>query len=355
MTADTPWGLPQKRGFASDNQAPVHPQILKSIVDVNHGHAMSYGGDEVTEHCEKEFERLFGSGTFVFLVFNGTASNVVALRSCVQSHQSILASDCSHLQNDECGAPEYFTGSKIITVPTTLGKITLEALNSCWIRLGDQHYSQPKVLSITQPTEYGTVYTSEELRDLVQWAHDRKLKVHIDGARIANAVVHNQTDFVSHFRKVGVDIISFGGTKNGLAFGEAIVVFDKDLAQELRYLRKQSGQLPSKGRFVACQFLTYLKDDLWKEIATASLQSAQKLRKALESYPQIKITHPTESNAVFAMFPKKWIKPLRDCKFFYVWDEQTLESRLMTSWDTQDSDIEEFSKRIQELQAEDPA
>lgn len=337
------------RGFASDNQAGVHPKILEALALENTGHCMSYGGDPTTNHCERLFQDFFGADTFSFPVFNGTAANVLALRTLIPAHQSILCADVSHLNQDECGAPEFFTGAKLIPVPSAQGKLTIEALDAHWIRQGDQHYSQPGAISITQPTEYGTVYSVEELGQLVQWAKRKKLKVHIDGARIANAVVSANTNFKAMFRDTGVDAISFGGTKNGLMFGECVLVFNKDHEQALRYIRKQSGQLPSKSRFVAIQFATYWKDDLWRKIAQHSLSMAQQLRLELSQHSQIQITQPTQSNAVFAMIPDEWFKPLRETAYFYVWDEKTWECRFMTSWDTQLSDIEKFGSKILSL------
>lgn len=337
------------RGFGSDNHAGVHPRILESIATANVEHAPSYGTDRWTEEAIASFKKHFGPEAQVFFVFNGTAANVTALRVLAKPYQSVFCADVAHINVDECGAPEFLAGCKLIPLPSVNGKLTRAELDKAFIRRGDQHYSQTQVLSITQPTELGTTYSMEEMRELIQWAKEEKLYVHIDGARLANAAVYLGKSFKEFTTDLGVDVVSFGGTKNGLMMGEAVVILNKALAQDFKYIRKQTAQLPSKSRFIACQFQTYLKDDLWKQIASHSHQMALYLYERCLDIPGVKMREIPQSNAVFATIPSHWVKPLREYFFFYVWDENTFECRWMTSWDTQKSDIDDFVEKIKEL------
>ncbi|WP_413584273.1 threonine aldolase family protein [Bdellovibrio sp. HCB274] len=337
------------RGFGSDNHAGVHPRILDSLKEANVEHAPSYGTDEWTEDAARSFKSHFGSQAQVFFVFNGTAANVTALRAITRPWQSVLCADVAHINVDECGAPEQMGGFKLQPVPSVDGKISVEKLEQHFIRRGDQHFSQSAVLSITQPTELGTVYSLNELRELILWAKERKLHVHIDGARLANAAVSLQKSFQEITTDLGVDVVSFGGTKNGLMMGEAVIFLNKALAHDFKYVRKQSSQLPSKSRFIACQFIEYFKNDLWKEIAGNSLERARDLYHAVRDIPGVVVRNEPASNAVFAKIPSTWVKPLREKFFFYVWDENTFECRWMTSWDTQTEDIQNFANAIKEL------
>ncbi len=337
------------RGFGSDNHAGVHPRILESIATANVEHAPSYGTDRWTEEAIASFKKHFGPEAQVFFVFNGTAANVTALRVLAKPYQSVFCADVAHINVDECGAPEFLAGCKLIPLPSVNGKLTRAELDKAFIRRGDQHYSQTQVLSITQPTELGTTYSMEEMRELIQWAKEEKLYVHIDGARLANAAVYLGKSFKEFTTDLGVDVVSFGGTKNGLMMGEAVVILNKALAQDFKYIRKQTAQLPSKSRFIACQFQTYLKDDLWKQIASHSHQMALYLYERCLDIPGVKMREIPQSNAVFATIPSHWVKPLREYFFFYVWDENTFECRWMISWDTQKSDIDDFVEKIKEL------
>ncbi|MGZ3772204.1 MAG: threonine aldolase family protein [Pseudobdellovibrionaceae bacterium] len=338
-----------KRGFGSDNHAGIHPKIFDSLSLANITHAPSYGTDEWTEKAVSEFRRHFGPEAQVFFVFNGTAANVTALRAMTRPYQSVFCSDVAHINVDECGAPEQMAGCKLIPIPSVNGKISVADLEVAFVRRGDQHYSQTQVLSITQPTELGTVYSIDELNKLITWAKERKLYVHIDGARLANAAFYLNKPFKEFTTNLGVDVVSFGGTKNGLMMGEAVIFLNKNLAQDFKYIRKQSTQLPSKSRFIACQFQAYFENDLWKDIANHSHSMALYLYETLRAYPQISIREKPQSNAVFAKIPKHWFKTLRENYFFYVWDENTFECRLMTAWDTQKEDIDGFAKLIKEL------
>ncbi len=336
------------RGFGSDNHSGIHPEILQGIIDANQGHAPSYGTDSWSENAIEEFRHHFGSQAEVYFVFNGTAANVLSLRAGTRPYQAIFCSDVSHLHVDECGAPEFFTSCKLWALPSEHGKVSLEDLKKNLIRRGDQHFAQFSLLSLTQPTELGTLYSVNEIKEITDWCKQNKIHVHIDGARLANACVALDKTFKELTTDIGVDIVSFGGTKNGLMMGEAVVILNQNLAKDFVYLRKQSGQLPSKSRFIAAQFQAYFKNDLWKKIATHSLHQAQNLYNAVEGIDKVEVTHPVQSNAVFAKIPKSWVGPLKKEKFFYVWDENTFECRWMTSWDTTELEINNFVQKLKE-------
>lgn len=337
------------RGFGSDNHAGTHPQILQALLQANEGHVPSYGTDPVSRQAIEEIQKHFGSQALVFFVFNGTAANVTALRAITRPSQAILCSDVSHLHLDECGAPEFMTGCKLLTLPTENGKIRKESLEEALIRQGDQHYAQARVLSLTQPTELGTTYSLAELKSLIAWAKSHRLFVHIDGARLANAAFTLNCSFSELTTELGVDVVSFGGTKNGLMMGEVVIFLNRSLGEDFKYIRKQSAQLPSKSRFIAAQFLAYFQNNLWFEIARHSCQMAQYLYSQTQDLPQVRIREAPQSNAVFAKIPSAWVKPLREKFFFYVWDEKTFECRWMTSWDTQKDDIDQFVQALKEL------
>lgn len=335
-----------KRGFGSDNHSGIHPQLLKAIMDANVFHAPSYGTDEVSQRADLLFKKHFGEKVETFYVFNGTAANVLSLKCMMDSYNSVLVSQCSHLNVDECGAPEFFTGGKLIPLNHENGKLSLPEIKKALIRGGDQHFSQVKALSLTQPTEYGTVYSLSELKEICAFAKKNNLLIHMDGARFCNAVHELKISFKEMTTDLGIDVLSFGGTKNGFLFGEAIVILNPTLAKNFKYIRKQAAQLPSKTRFVAAQFERYLTDNLWSEIASHQCRMAELLYQNLKSISQVEVTQPRQSNAVFAKFPKPWLKALREHSFFYVWDEFSFECRLMTSWDTDENDIYDFIKCV---------
>lgn len=333
------------KGFGSDNHSGVHPELIKALMACNAGHAPSYGTDEWSEKAIRKFRQYFSENAEVFFVFNGTACNVLSLQFLMRRFESALCSENSHLHQDECAAPEFFAG-KLLLIPATQGKMKLEDLQHALIRKGDQHYSQARVVSLTQPTELGTCYSLQEIKEIVTWAHSQNLYVHIDGARLTNALIHLNCTFKQMTVDLGVDVVSFGGTKNGLMMGEAIVVLNPELAKkaknDLKFIRKQSAQLPSKTRFIASQFERYFENDLFLEIARHATSMAEKLFQNLSQVKGVQITCERQSNAVFAIFPKEWVKKLREHYFFYVWDEKTFECRLMTSWDTTETEIEAF-------------
>lgn len=334
------------KGFGSDNHSGVHPLLLQSILDCNSFHEPSYGTDSYSAKTDVLFKNLFHQDTEVHYVYNGTAANVLSLRCAMKRHETVLCSDISHLHLDECGSPEFFAG-KIQTLPTLNGKIIISEIENYLIRKGDQHYSQPRIISITQPTEVGTCYSIEEIKKISIIAQNHKMFLHIDGARLANSLFFLKTTFKKMLIETGVDIISMGGTKNGFAFGEAVIILNKTLQKDFKFIRKQSAQLPSKTRFIANQFWAYLNNDTYLKIAGHSVQMAEllylKLSDISKKHPELIITQKQQSNAVFVIIPKEIIKTIRSHFFFYVWNEKNYECRLMTSWDTTAKEIDDFS------------
>lgn len=334
------------KGFGSDNHAPVHPEILKQISEINSGHQPSYGTDPLTQEVHQIFKSHFGESAQVFFTFNGTATNVLALKAMCQSYQSVLCSDISHLNNDECGAPEVLSQVKLIPVPSLHGKINVDQLEKFLIRRGDQHYSQIKAVSITQPTEVGTLYSIKEIQEISEWCKKNRLLLHMDGARIGNAAYKLNKKFKEFTSDLGVDIVSFGGTKNGLMFGEALLILNPALGQEFKFYHKQFCQLPSKSRYIAAQFKAYFKNDLYLDIAKNSCDRALELYNKITSHKSlanfVSITQPVECNSVFVIIPQSWVKHLRKQHFFYVWNEHSFECRWMCSWDTHTEEIDSF-------------
>lgn len=333
--------------LGSDNHTAVHPRIMSAIAAVNIGCAPSYGTDSVTANAVQVFKRHFGDHIDVHFCFNGTAANVLALAPLFKPHHSILASEHAHINVDECSAPERHLGLKIIPIRNTNGKLTPEQLEPYIVRRGDQHFSQVRGVSITQPTELGTLYSLDEMAAISSFCKKHGLWFHVDGARFANAAERLCVSFETLTK--GVDVLSFGGTKNGLLFGEA-VLFLSDAARraaiDFPYIRKQLMQLPSKTRFIAAQFAEYLGTDLWLEIAKNACDRAGELSLGLSRDPRIQITQTVQSNAVFAIIDRPLMKLLRDAAFFYVWNEKTNECRLMTSWSTDTQQIEGFLRLL---------
>ena len=337
------------RGFASDNNAGVHPEILEAMIRCNEGHAVGYGDDEYTGRITDKINTLFGPGTESFFVFNGTAANVVGLRCLTQPWNSVICAETAHIQEDECGAPEFLTGCKLIPVEPENGKITVEIIRPHIRGIGFEHHSQPRVVSITQATELGTVYTLDEIRKIASYVHANDMLLHMDGARIANAAVSLGVSLKETSRDAGVDVLSFGGTKNGAMYGEAILFFTPGLTDAIKYIRKQSLQLASKMRYVAAQFDALLTDDLWKRNARHANRMARILAEKAGMIPGIRISRPVEANGVFAIIPERLVEPLKEQFFFYVWDESISEVRWMTSWDTTEEDITRFTDLIRTL------
>lgn len=338
-----------KRGFASDNNAGVHPVILNALSGVNEGHVIAYGDDPYTERAIKRMKKHFGEETGIFFVFIGTAANVLGLSSVTQSYHAIICPDTAHIHVDECGAPEKFSGCKLLTVSTPDGKLTVDMIAQHIHGIGFEHHVQPRVISITQSTELGTVYSIEEIRGIADFAHDNDMILHMDGARISNAAVALGCDFYELSGGAGVDVLSFGGTKNGMMYGEAVVFFNKTLCEDFKYRRKQGMQLSSKMRYIAAQFDAFLEHDLWKTNALHANLMAQKLFAAVKDIPGVEITQRVESNAVFAIIPSSIIPRLQKHYFFYVWDEDRSEVRWMCSFDTTENDIEGFVAKLKSM------
>jgi threonine aldolase len=338
-----------KRGFASDNNAGVHPRVMEALRAANEGHVVAYGDDAYTEAAVEKFREQFGEQVEVFFVFGGTGANVLGLSALTRPHNAVVCAESAHINVDECGAPERFTGCKLIDLPTPDGKLRPEQIEPLLARVGDQHHVQPRVVSVSQATEYGTVYTVEELKSLAEFAHTHDLLLHVDGARAANAAAHLNVSLRELTAGAGVDVLSFGGTKNGMMYGEAVVFFDPGLARGFEFVRKQGAQLPSKMRFITAQFGALLADDLWLRNAEHANRMAGFLASELKRIPQVRITQPVESNAVFAVIPPEHVGAIRERFFFYVWDEQASEVRLMCSFDTTEEDVRGLVKVVREF------
>ncbi len=338
-----------KRGFASDNNSGIHPEILNAISAANEGHAVGYGGDEITEKAIKRFKQEFGEQTDIYFVFNGTGANVLSLSTLTRSFHSFICAETAHIQVDECGAPEKFTGCKLLPVEVTRGKISPEGIAKYMHGFNFEHHSQPKIISISQVTELGTVYSVEEIKAITTLAHEYGLFVHMDGARLANAAVALDLPFRAFTVDAGIDVLSFGGTKNGMMMGEAVLFFNPELSEDAKYIRKQSMQLYSKMRFVSAQFLAYFENDLWKRNATHSNRMAQLLEQEVKKIPAIQLTQEVDANGVFAIVPPEIIPQLQEKYFFYMWDEHRSEVRWMTSFDTEEEDIFQFAALIKSL------
>lgn len=336
---------PPSCAFASDNAAGAHPAVLEALVAANHGHALAYGSDPWTARVEERFRDLFGPTAETFLCWNGTGANVMALAAMIRPADCIVCSSWAHIAVDETGAPERVLGTKLLTLPSTDGKLRPEQLLELEHLIGVQHHAQPGVVSITQSTELGAVYTADEVADLCDTAHRLGMRVHLDGARIANATaaLGGSLDALRSFTvDAGVDVVTFGGTKAGLAFGEAVVFLNPELATRAMYIRKQVNQLPSKMRFASAQFLALLDDDLWIRLAQHSNRLATRLYEATVDVPGVSYDAAPQVNSVFPILPKQAIVPLQDWCFFWDWDVSRGQVRWMTSWDTTDDDVDRF-------------
>ncbi|HEU5358077.1 MAG TPA: low specificity L-threonine aldolase [Gemmatimonadales bacterium] len=340
------------RFFASDNAAPAHPEVLAALARANEGHAVAYGADPWTARATELILAELGGEAQVFFVFAGTAANVLGLTALTRRYGAVICSADAHIEQDETGAPERHLGVKLIDLPTPDGKLRLEQLPPLLAGRGVEHHVQPDVLALTQSTERGTVYRIEELRALCDWAHRDGLRVHVDGARLANAAVTLGVGLGAISREVGVDALSLGGTKNGLMGAEAVVFFDPAVAEGFRYLRKQGMQLASKHRFLAAQFEALFTGGLWRRSAEHANAMAQRLAAAVREVKGVSVTQPVEANGVFARLPDRVIVPLRDAFPFYVWrqgSDGTSEVRWMCSWDTTEADVDAFVGRLREL------
>ena len=334
------------KGFASDNNSGVHPEILKAISSVNIGHTHAYGNDNYTELAIQKFKEHFGENIDVYFVFTGTAANVLSYKTITNSFNSIICSEDAHTNIHECASPENYTGCKLLTIPTKDGKINVEQIKKYMRGVDDEHFAQPKVISITQSTEFGTVYALEEIKSISDFAHNHNMLLFMDGARLANAAVSLDVTLKEMTNDVGVDVLSFGGTKYGALCAESIVFFnrDKELSSNFKYIRKQGMQLFSKMRFISIQFDALFTNDLWKKNAKHSNDMASLLAKEIEKISQIKITQKVEANSIFAMIPSKYIRILQEEFYFYIWNEGKKESevRLVMSFDITKEDVMNF-------------
>ena len=343
------------RGFASDNYSGIHPEVLAAIAAANDGHQIAYGEDQYTGRLQEVFRGHFGDNAQAFPVFNGTGANVTGLQSMLPRWGAVISASTAHINVDEGGAPERIGGFKLLTVPADDGKLTPELVDREAWGWGDEHRAQPLVVSITQSTELGTLYTVDEIAALAEHAHERGMKLHLDGARISNAAAALDVPLRAFTTDVGVDVLSFGGTKNGAMLGEAIVVLNPDAAEGLLYSRKYNMQLSSKMRFVSAQLIALLEGDLWLRNARHSNAMAQRLRAEVEqgladgSIRGVDFTQPTQSNGVFATLPDGVADRLREKFRFYDWDAARNEVRWMCSFDTQESDVDAFVAELSRL------
>lgn len=331
------------KGFASDNYAGIHPEVLAAIAAANDGtHARAYGADPWTAALGGLLKRHFGDDATGYVMFNGTGANVTALRACCRPWEGVLCADTAHVHVDEGGAPERMGGLKLLTTPTPDGKLTPADVARMTIRVGDEHAIQARVVTVTQPTELGTLYSVEELRALADAAHERGLLLHVDGARLANAAAALDAPFRAFTTDVGVDLLTFGATKNGALGAEAVVFLRPGLDDGFLYLRKQSMQLASKGRFYAAQLVAQLEGDLWRRAASQANAMAARLAEGAAKLDGITLTQRVQANAVFAILPPAVAAAVMEEHPFYVWDEHTGEVRWMCSWDTTEAEVDAF-------------
>jgi threonine aldolase len=340
-----------KRGFGSDNHSGISPEVLKAIADANAEHALAYGDDEYCARVEQLFKEYFGPQAVVSFVFNGTGANTMAIDAMVRSHEAVICAETAHVNVDECGAPQRIVGCRLLTVDTPDGKLTPELVMTRMHGFGFEHHSQPKAITITQSTELGTLYTINEIKALAALAHEHNMYLHMDGARLANAAVALNCSFKDMTTDAGVDVLSFGGTKNGLMIGESVVYLNPELAKEYKFRRKQGLQLCSKMRFLAVQFEAYLQTGLWRRNAEHSNRMAQLLYSMVKDIPQVKVVYPVQVNGVFVQLPRKVWTELQKQYFFYDWDMDKDIVRWMCSFDTTEDDIRNFVEALKKLLA----
>ncbi len=336
------------KGFASDNYSGAHPEVLEAMVAANAEHAVAYGADPWTARVQELIRAHFGEHAHSYLVWNGTGANVTILRAMCRPWHAVVCAASAHVNVDEAGAPEFHAGVKLLDLPTPDGKLTPELVRSAVIRVGDEHAVQARVISITQSTELGTVYTPAEVRALADLAHANDMYLHVDGARLANAAAALGAPLRALTTDADVDAVSFGGTKNGMVGGEAVVLLAPELADGFAWIRKQSMQLASKGRFLAAQFVALLQDDLWLRSATHANAMGARLAQAVAELPGVQTTQPTQANVVFAVVDPVATGRLQEAWPFYVWDATTGEVRWMCSWDTTPEEVDAFAAAITE-------
>lgn len=339
-----------KKSFASDNYSGVHHRILEKLSEINANHCFAYGQDEVTKEAVDCIKDIFGD-VEVFFVLNGTGANVLALEAMKDRGSAVICPESAHIFQDECGAPTKITGMQLLPVPSSDGKLNIAEAKKYLTFRGTFHKPIAEIISISQTTEFGTIYTLDEIKEISNFAKENNLLLHMDGARIANAAVSLGCSFKEMTGDLGVDVLSFGGTKNGLMFGEAIIFFNKDLARRFDWVRKQNLQLYSKMRFLSGQFIPYIKENIWYECAKNANDIASYLEIELKKI-NIKITNEVLGNAVFAILPHSLIPKLQEHFYFYIWNEITGEVRFVTSFDSTKNDVDNFIQKIQELLGE---
>ncbi len=332
--------------FGSDNHSGVHPRVLEAIAAANAGPAVAYGMDAHTAAAEAKFREHFGADIDVYMVFNGTGANVISISTLARSFNAVICSEHAHINADECGAPEGATGCKLLAVHTADGRLACSDIARHLQGRIDQHRVQPLVVSITQPSELGTVYSVEEVKAIAAFCHQHGLYLHMDGARLCNAAAALGKGLREISGGAGVDILSFGGTKNGLLLGEAVVCFHPELSRDTIFIRKQKMQLASKMRFIAAQFSAFFTDDLWLLNAAHANRMAKLLETKVKDIPGLRIVQPVQANAVFASLPRKALDKLLEKYFFYTWDEEKNEVRWMCSWNTTEKQIDDFAAAI---------
>ncbi len=335
--------------FGSDNHSGIHPEIIRAIESINVGFSLAYGDDEYTTCAIKKFKEHFGKNIDVYFVGNGTAANILGIKAVTESFNSIFCAETAHLNVHECCGPEKYTGCKLTTIPTTDGKLTIDLLKPYIVGFGDPHMAQPRVISITQSTELGTVYTPKEIKDLSNFAHSQNMILHMDGARLCNAAASLNVDLKTITADTGVDVLSFGGTKNGMMFGDAVIFFDKKLSKNFEFIRKQGMHLTSKMRFISSQFEALLSNNLWLENAKHANSMAQLLYSEVKDIPNINITQKVQVNAVFASLLKRHITEIQKKYFFHIFNEQTSEVRWMCSFNTTREDVIDFTETIKNV------
>lgn len=334
--------------FASDNHAGVHPEVLEALVEANNGYEDSYGADTYSHKAREICKSIFGTNAELFQVFNGTSANIMAIEPLLDRYGAVVCSDDAHLTMDETGAPERILGNKIYPAKSIDGKASVSSVEEALSIFGDEHRPIPQVLSITQASEYGTVYTIKELEDLKDLANKHSLKIHIDGSRYANACASLDTELKAFVEASGASSLSLGMNKNGGMFGENVIIFDKDIANNFLYRRKNAMQLNSKMRFLAAQFIAFYENDLWIRNASQANRMAKLLHESIKDISEIEFTQQIETNAVFAKIPEQTIKTLQDFAPFYEWRPGTSEVRWMCSWQTTEDEVKSFATKIKE-------
>ncbi len=335
--------------FGSDNHSGIHPEIMKEIESINKDYFVAYGEDRYTEKTKERIKEHFGKDIDIYFVCNGTAANILGLKTITESFNSIFCAYNAHLNVHECCGPEKFIGCKIETIKTNDAKLTVELLEPRIVGFNDPHMAQPKVVSITQASEYGTVYTPNEIKKIADFAHKNNMFLHMDGARLCNAAAFLDVSLADITKNVGVDVLSFGGAKNGMMFGDAVIFFDKNLSKNFEFIRKQGMQLTSKMRYISAQFNAFFTEDLFLRNAKHANSMAQLLYEEIKDIPKLEITQKVQANAIFAKFNKKYNKDLLKEYFFHVFDEHTNEVRWMCSFNTTKNDILKFSKTIKKI------